>query len=73
LSTNKAKESWGFNVVLKSNMSQTCFGVWDMIKRRIEIKNVSSTDIRIIRKAISYRTGLDKRTNIVVVRNPVYG
>ena len=44
-----------------------------MIKRRIEIKNVSSTDIRIIRKAISYRTGLDKRTNIVVVRNPAYG
>ena len=22
---------WGFDVVLKSNISQTCFGIWDMI------------------------------------------
>jgi len=30
LDTNKTKYPWGFDVVLKLNMSQTCFGVWDM-------------------------------------------
>jgi len=30
LDTNKTKYPRGFDVVLKLNMSQTCFGVWDM-------------------------------------------
>jgi len=30
LDTNKTKYPWGFDVVLKLNMSRTCFGVWDM-------------------------------------------
>jgi len=30
LDTNKTKYPQGFDVVLKLNMSRTCFGVWDM-------------------------------------------
>jgi len=30
LDTNKTKYPRGFDVVLKLNMSRTCFGVWDM-------------------------------------------
>jgi len=30
LDTNKTKYLQGFDVVLKLNMSWTCFGVWDM-------------------------------------------
>ena len=30
MDTNKTKYPRGFDVVLKLNMSQTCFGVWDM-------------------------------------------
>ena len=36
LDTNKTKYPRGFDVVLKLNISRTCFGVWDMTGKTVE-------------------------------------
>jgi len=40
LDMNKTKYPQGFDVILKLNMSRTCFGVWDMtIEHKYKIYN----------------------------------
>jgi len=39
---NKTKYPQGFDVILKLNMSQTCFGVWDMTVKKYKLLAVEA-------------------------------
>ena len=42
MDTNKTKYPQGFDVILKLNMSQTCFRVWDItVRRKGKVKRVT--------------------------------